>query len=71
MNPEAIEVQLASQQTKIDQAQALLDLYEKQEQALQVRAGISGVLVRWPPRCRWASTWRSGHRWPKSSSRTS
>jgi HlyD family secretion protein len=45
VNTSAIEVQLASQKTKIDQAKALLDLYEKQEQALQVRAGISGVLA--------------------------
>jgi HlyD family secretion protein len=45
MNAEAIKVQMASQQTKIDQARALLDLYQKQEQALQVRAGISGVLT--------------------------
>jgi HlyD family secretion protein len=45
MNAEAIKVQMASQQTKIDQARALLDLYEKQEAALQVRAGISGVLT--------------------------
>src|SRR5271155_1310084 len=45
VNTSAIEVQLASQRTKIDQARALLDLYEKQEQALQVRAGIAGVLA--------------------------
>jgi RND family efflux transporter MFP subunit len=45
VNQKAIEVQLASQQTKIDQAKALLDLYEKQSAALQVRAGISGVLA--------------------------
>jgi RND family efflux transporter MFP subunit len=45
MNASAIKVQLASAQTKIDQARALLDLYEKQEAALQVRAGISGVLT--------------------------
>ncbi len=45
VNTSAIEVQLASQRTKIDQAKALLDLYEKQEEALQVRAGISGVLA--------------------------
>ena len=44
VNQKAIEVQLASQQTKIDQAKALLDLYQRQSQALQVRAGISGVL---------------------------
>ena len=45
VNQKAIEVQLASAQTKIDQAKALLDLYQKQAQALQVRAGISGVLA--------------------------
>ncbi len=45
MNAKAIEVQLASQQTKIEQARSLLDLYQKQQQALQVRAGISGVLT--------------------------
>jgi HlyD family secretion protein len=45
MNAEAIKVQMASSQTKIDQARALLDLYQKQEAALQVRAGISGVLT--------------------------
>lgn len=44
VNQQAIEVQLASAQTKIDQAKALLDLYQKQENALEVRAGISGVL---------------------------
>jgi HlyD family secretion protein len=44
VNTKAIEVQLASAQTKIDQAQALYDLYRKQEDALQVRAGIAGVL---------------------------
>ncbi len=45
VNQRAIEVQLASQQTKIDQARALLDLYEKQERDLEVRPGISGVLT--------------------------
>jgi HlyD family secretion protein len=45
VNQKAIEVQLASAQTKIDQAKALLDLYKKQEAALQVRAGISGVVA--------------------------
>jgi HlyD family secretion protein len=44
VNQQAIEVQLASSKTKIDQAQALLNLYQKQESALEVRAGISGVL---------------------------
>ncbi len=45
VNQKAIEVQLASQQTKIDQAHALLDLYEKQAQALQVRSTIAGTLA--------------------------
>jgi RND family efflux transporter MFP subunit len=44
VNQQAIEVQLASSQTKIDQARAQLDLYQKQEDALEVRAGISGIL---------------------------
>ncbi len=42
MNQKAIEVQLASSQAKIDQAKTLLDLYEKQSQALEVRAGLAG-----------------------------
>ena len=45
VNQKAIEVQLASQMTKIDEARALLDLYEKQAQALQVRSSISGTLA--------------------------
>ncbi len=45
VNQKAIEVQLASQKTKIDQAQALLDLYEKQAAALQARSTISGTLA--------------------------
>jgi HlyD family secretion protein len=45
VNQKAIEVQLASQQAKIDQAKAQLALYEKQSQALEVRAGISGALA--------------------------
>ncbi len=45
VNQRAIEVQLASSQTKIDQAKALLALYEKEEASLQVRAGISGELA--------------------------
>ncbi len=45
VNQNAIEVQLASQQTKIDQAKALLGLYEKQAQALEVRPSISGILA--------------------------
>ena len=45
VNQKAIEVQLASQKTKIDQAQALLDLYLKQQRALEVRPSISGLLA--------------------------
>jgi HlyD family secretion protein len=45
VNQKAIEVQLASQKTKIDQAQALLDLYRKQAGALEVRSTISGTLA--------------------------
>jgi RND family efflux transporter MFP subunit len=45
VNQKAIEVQLASAQTKIDQAKALLGLYERQAAALQVRAGISGAVA--------------------------
>jgi HlyD family secretion protein len=48
VNSKAIEVQLSSAQAKIDQAKALLDLYQKQEAALEVRAGISGVLTPLP-----------------------
>jgi RND family efflux transporter MFP subunit len=48
LNEKAIETQLAVQQTKVDQAQALLGLYQKQQDALSVRAGISGVLVDLP-----------------------
>ena len=70
VNQKAIEVQLASPQTKIDQAKALLDLYQKQSAALQVRAGISGVLAPLPIRCRWASTSPREPPWPKSFSTT-
>jgi HlyD family secretion protein len=45
VNQKAIEIQLASQKTKIDQAQALLDLYGKQSQALEVRSTITGTLA--------------------------
>jgi len=48
VNQKAIEVQLASSQAKVDQARAQLDLYQKQSAALQVRAGISGVLAQLP-----------------------
>ena len=42
VNEKNIEVQLASSQAKIDQAKALLALYEKQNAALEVRAGLAG-----------------------------
>jgi HlyD family secretion protein len=45
VNQKAIEVQLASQKTKIDQAQALLDLYQKQAHDLQVHSTITGTLA--------------------------
>ena len=48
MNEKAIEIQLASSQTKVDQAKALLDLYQKQAAALQVRSTISGTLAQLP-----------------------
>ncbi len=42
VNEKAIQVQLASAQSKIDQAKTLVDLYEKQTAALEVKAGIAG-----------------------------
>lgn len=45
VNQKAIGIQLASAQTRIDQAEALLDLYRKQQEALEVRAGISGAVA--------------------------
>lgn len=42
---QAMKIQLASEQTKIDQAQAQLALYQKEKDALQVTPGISGVLA--------------------------
>jgi RND family efflux transporter MFP subunit len=45
VNQKAIQVQLASSQTKIDSAKAQLGLYQSQQDALQVKAGISGVLA--------------------------
>ena len=48
LNEKAIETQLAVQQTKVDQAKALLALKQKQLDALSVRAGISGVLAELP-----------------------
>ncbi len=45
VNQKAIVVQLASAQTRIDQAKTLTDLYQRQVQALEVRAGISGAVA--------------------------
>ncbi len=45
LNEKTIETQLAVQQTKVDQAKALLALKQREQDALSVRAGISGVLV--------------------------
>jgi HlyD family secretion protein len=44
LNEKNIEVQLESSQAKIDQAKTLLALYQKQTDALEVRAGIEGEL---------------------------
>ena len=48
LNSHAIATQLAVQQTKVDQARALLNLKEKEQSALSVKAGIDGVLVDLP-----------------------
>lgn len=48
LNGKAIVTQLAVQQTKVQQAQVMLGLKQKQQQALSVRAGIAGVLVDLP-----------------------
>ena len=48
LNSKTISTELAVQQTKVDQAQAILALKQKQSAALNVRAGIAGVLVDLP-----------------------
>ena len=48
LNKSAIATQLAVQQTKVDQAAAILALREKEQAALSVKAGIAGVLVDLP-----------------------
>jgi multidrug efflux pump subunit AcrA (membrane-fusion protein) len=48
VNEKAIETQVAVQQTKVAQAQAMLALKQKQQDALSVKAGISGVLSDMP-----------------------
>jgi acetolactate synthase small subunit len=60
VNDKAITVQLASAQSKIDQAKTLVDLYEKQTAALEVKAGIAGQVAALPVgrtgQSRWART---------------
>ncbi len=48
LNSQAITTQMAVQQTKIEQARAILGLREKEAAALSVKAGIDGVLVDLP-----------------------
>jgi len=48
LNQKTIVTQLAVQQTKVQQAQAILALKQKDQDALSVRAGIAGVLVDLP-----------------------
>jgi multidrug resistance efflux pump len=48
INEKAIESQLAVQQAKVAQAQAIYDLKQQQLNALRVRAGITGVLTDLP-----------------------
>ena len=48
LNDAAITTQLAVAQTKVDQAKAILQLKQKQLDALSVKAGIDGVLVDLP-----------------------
>lgn len=48
VNERAIATQVAVQQTKVAQAEALLALKQRQQDALSVKAGIDGVLVDLP-----------------------
>ncbi len=48
VNEKAIATQLEVQQTRVDEARALLALKQRQQAALEVRAGIGGVLVELP-----------------------
>jgi HlyD family secretion protein len=48
INRDAIASQLAVQQAKIDEMQALASLKQKQLDKLRVRAGVAGVLVEMP-----------------------
>jgi HlyD family secretion protein len=48
INEKAVESQVAVQQAKVEQAQAIYDLKRQQLDALNVRAGIAGVLTSLP-----------------------
>ena len=48
INADAIASQIAVQQSRVEQAQAVFDLKQQQLAALRVRAGIHGVLVEQP-----------------------
>ena len=48
LTDKATSVQLASAQSKIDQARTLVDLYQKQTEALEVKAGIAGQVAALP-----------------------
>jgi RND family efflux transporter MFP subunit len=48
INTKAVESQIAVQQAKVEQAQAIYDLKRQQLDALNVRAGIAGVLTSLP-----------------------
>ena len=48
VNQKAIATQLEVQQTQVDEARAMLELKQRQQDALSVRAGITGVLVELP-----------------------
>jgi HlyD family secretion protein len=48
INEKAIESQLAVQQAKVSQAEAIYNLKQQQLDALKVRAGIAGVLTSMP-----------------------
>jgi multidrug resistance efflux pump len=48
INQKALESQLAVQKAKVEQARALAELKQREVDALNVRAGIEGVLVQMP-----------------------
>ena len=48
INQKALETQLAVQKAKVEQASALAQLKQREVDALNVRAGIEGVLVQMP-----------------------